>query len=90
MAVIANEFEDKNYVYECSVGRYSIDFAWPHKKLAIEIDGKQHEQVEYQLRDERKDTLLTSMGWKVLRIKWKEFYVGAKYWIKVSNQFIGN
>ncbi len=74
MNVIENEFDDKNYVREYSVGKYSIDFAWPDKKIAIEIDGAQHERFEeYKLRDQTKDQLLESLGWKVQRINWKTF-----------------
>ncbi len=40
MRVIENEFSDKDYEREYSIGIYSIDFAWKHKKLGIEIDGE--------------------------------------------------
>jgi very-short-patch-repair endonuclease len=53
--VVENEFSDKNFMREYAVGRYSIDFAWVHLKLAIEIDGQQHEKEDQRLSDERKD-----------------------------------
>jgi very-short-patch-repair endonuclease len=39
MCVIKNEFKDKNFVREYPFIKYSLDFAWPHKKICIEIDG---------------------------------------------------
>ncbi len=90
MKVIENEFEDKNYIREYQVGKYSIDFAWIEKMLAIEIDGQQHERPELKLRDERKDQLLESLGWKILRIKWTDMCNNAKFYIQKAKEFIQN
>ncbi len=88
--VIENEFDDKNYKIEFNVGIYSIDFAWTEKKKAIEIDGQQHERFEeYKERDKRKDECLNKEGWKILRIKWKDFFHKTKEGIKLANGFIG-
>jgi very-short-patch-repair endonuclease len=87
--VIENEFIDKNYTSEYNVKIYSIDFAWVDKKLAIEIDGEQHERFQEVIeRDKRKDKLLISEGWKILRIKWKDMYSDSKKWIKIAYDFI--
>ena len=87
--VINNEFDDKNYETEHPVGIYSIDFAWPDKKLAIEIDGDQHKRFEEIIeRDKRKDAYLESLGWKVLRIDWKSMFNEPKQYIKIANEFI--
>ena len=89
--VIENEFEDKNYVREFPFGRYSLDFAWPAKKICIEIDGDQHQRfIEYKQRDEKKDNLLKENDWKVLRISWKEMCNNTKYWIEISKNFVNN
>lgn len=90
MKVIENEFEDKNYNREYPVSIYSIDFAWVDKKLAIEIDGQQHEKEEYKARDNRKDACLKKLDWKVLRIKWVDMYNNPKHCIKVAKDFIDN
>lgn len=91
MQVIANEFNDKNYLQEYNVGIYSIDFAWIKNKLAIEIDGGQHERFEeYKARDIRKDKYLKSQGWKVLRIKWIDMYNDTKQYIQIAKDFINN
>ena len=87
--VINNEFNNKNYTREFSVGIYSIDFAWIDLKLAIEIDGEQHERFEeYRERDKRKDLVLYKNGWKILRIKWKDIFKNPKKWINISKNFI--
>jgi very-short-patch-repair endonuclease len=48
-----------------SIGKYIIDFACIEKKLAVELDGGQHqEQIAY---DDRRTAYLNSQGWRVLR-----------------------
>lgn len=88
--VISNEFNDKNYVSEYSLGVFALDFAWIDKRLCIEIDGDQHQRFqEYKDRDARKDKFIADSGWKVLRIEWKKMYNDPKTWIKIANDFIG-
>lgn len=70
-------------------GRFSLDFAWPHKKLCIEIDGEQHQRfADYKARDERKDAELEKAGWKVLRLSWREVCAEPKKYIYLANEFI--
>lgn len=56
------------YERELKVGRWFIDFAFTDKKIAIEIDGKQHKDRKHL--DEQKDNFLIENGWKVFRIEW--------------------
>ena len=87
--VIENHFEDIDYVTEYPFLIYSFDFAWPHKRKAIEIDGDQHERFEdYRLRDIRKDNLAIDHGWEVLRIKWKDIYNDPTHFICIAHSFI--
>jgi len=65
------------YERELKVGKWFIDFADSNKKLALEIDGKQHNLLERQASDKKKDEYLKSNGWKVLRIPWR----------KIDNEF---
>lgn len=89
MSVIQNEFVDKEYIREYSVGIYSIDFAWPHKLFALEIDGDQHQRFdEYIKRDSRKDKFLKSQGWTVLRVPWKEIVNNTKDKINEIKNYI--
>lgn len=89
--VIANEFDDKRYRTEYSIGIYSADFCWPHLKKVIEIDGDQHQRFEeYRLRDQRKDLFLQTQGYKILRLNWKELFSNTKAKIKEAYEFIHN
>ena len=91
--VLSNEFqmeEKEHYVTEMPFGKYALDFAWPEKKLCIEIDGEQHERFEeYKQRDIEKDKLLLENEWQVIRIKWKDCFNNPKEYINlVRNKFI--
>ncbi|MNV48894.1 hypothetical protein D3C71_1408210 [compost metagenome] len=85
---IENEFNDTDYVREFQIERYFIDFAWVEKKIAIEIDGKQHEFKERKESDLRKDSVLINNGWKVLRIKWTDMFHSPKEWINIAKDFV--
>lgn len=65
---------DKKYliVLEKSVYPYFIDFAFENEKVAIEIDGPQHLQVDRLESDFKKDNLLKENGWRVIRITAKK------------------
>lgn len=87
--VILNEFEDKNFIPEYSIGIYSLDFAWPHKKRGIEINGDQHYRFdEYIERDRRKLDYLSASGWEILIIDWKKMFKDTKTWIHKAKTFI--
>ena len=58
------------FEYEYPFHPYFIDFAILKYKIAIEIDGKQHELPERMEKDKKKDSLLLSKGWIVYRIKY--------------------
>jgi very-short-patch-repair endonuclease len=89
MKVIENEFEDKNYIREFPLGIYSLDFAWPKKKIAIEIDGEQHQRFEeYKLRDSKKDAFAEKEGWKILRVEFKYLFNNTKDCINMCKNFV--
>ena len=88
MKVIENELEDKNYVYQYRVLKYSLDFAWPAKKLYIEIDGGQHKYTEEY--DAIRDDALNKEGWIGLRIPWIHFFHFPKEVIENVKNFIDN
>lgn len=71
--LIKNEL-DKKYqiIREYSVFPYFIDFAFVDYKLAVEIDGSQHLLEERKKNDDKKDELLKSLGWVIVRIAAKE------------------
>ena len=38
--------------------QFFLDFAWPDKRLCIEVDGNQHLMPERKAKDEMKDEML--------------------------------
>lgn len=91
MNVIQNEFRDKEYVFQYQFGRFAIDFAWPHKKIALEIDGDQHyTQPEQRQRDANKEMLLETMGWTLIRVRWKAMFKNPKKFINDVKNVIDN
>ncbi len=51
---------------------YYIDIAFPHLKLAIEIDGRLHEEDEDLFESDRwRQNALVADGWRVLRFTWR-------------------
>lgn len=47
----------------------AIDFAWPHHKVALEVDHPAwHAGAEESHRDKRRDRKLTSIGWRAMRL----------------------
>lgn len=69
MKVLTNNNISYNFEEPC--GKYFIDFAIHDKKIALEIDGKQHLQEDRKISDQLKDEYLKSQGWNVYRIPWK-------------------
>ena len=64
-----NEIDKKYLIYrEYSVFPFFIDFAFIDIKLAVEIDGSQHLKDDRKLKDDEKDALLLSKGWRIFRV----------------------
>jgi len=61
---------DINFIREFKEGKYFIDFILPDEKIAIEIDGGQHNKAERKKTDLEKDIHLKSKGWNIFRIKY--------------------
>lgn len=51
------------------VGKYFVDFAIVHKRIAIECDGAAYHNAE---KDAKRDVELSSIGWRVVRIPGKD------------------
>lgn len=66
------------YEREYKVGKYFIDFALIKRKIAIEIDGRQHDKEERKIKDIEKDYLLKSLGWTIFRIKYPTENIRAR------------
>lgn len=63
---------DIEFVNEYHFHPYFIDFALPEYKIAIEIDGQQHNLPERKASDIKKDKKLIRYGWTVYRISWPD------------------
>ena len=50
-----------------------IDLAYPHLKIAIELDGKVHQSVEVFERDRPRQNRIALEGWTILRFTWATF-----------------
>lgn len=86
---IEKNIDDKNYCREYTFDRFSLDFAWPHLKKCIEIDGAQHKRFyDVRSRDAKKNILLMQNGWSVMRIPWIEMFNNPQLWIQKAKQFI--
>lgn len=59
----------ESYEREYQVGKYLVDFAFVDKKIAVEVDGKQHDEVDQVIHDVDKDVFLENNGWRVYRIE---------------------
>ena len=71
------------YKHNLKCGKYFIDFAIEDKKIALEIDGKQHLYEDRQQKDKEKDKYLVDSGWIVYRIPWKSINTNeGKLYIK--------
>jgi very-short-patch-repair endonuclease len=77
------------YVYNKQFFKYKLDFAWPDKRLCIEIDGAQHYvNPDRQESDKCKDALLEKHGWRVLRLKWGYLCKHTRDAIEQVTQFL--
>ena len=71
MKILRNDVEDQNFIEEFHLGKWFMDFAWPNKKIYLEVDGEQHNWNERKKSDQEKDDFYKSLGWRVLRLPWK-------------------
>lgn len=67
---------------------YFIDFAFEHEKVAVEIDGSQHNLEERKKSDAEKDKLLLSLGWRVIRFSAKDIQINIDLCIEKLFEFI--
>lgn len=81
--------ENKDYETEYYFHKQFLDFAWPDKKLCIEIDGQQHERFEERkLMDAKKDKNLEAEHWKLLRLKWSDICNDTQLYVQQILEFL--
>jgi hypothetical protein len=51
-----------------TVGPYTLDFAWPKLRIALEADGSAHDTIARLRGDRKRDAWLRRQGWLVFRV----------------------
>jgi very-short-patch-repair endonuclease len=60
-----------NAAVEVEGARLELDFLWAERKLVVETDGEaSHATISAFHRDRRRDQLLVSAGYRVIRVTW--------------------
>ena len=55
------------------VAGYEVDFLWPDHRLVVEVDGYAFHSTRRSFeRDRRRDADLTSRGYRVIRLTWRQ------------------
>lgn len=71
-AGIRPAYNDASQPIDCyqqyPVGPYTLDFAWPKLKIALEADGGIHRFVKNVVHDRERDAWLRDEGWLVFRV----------------------
>jgi len=88
--LINNGFKkNSDFIREKQISFYRIDFFFPKKMIAIEIDGLQHIRFNYQIEiDRRKNLFLKSQGIKVIRILWKDLFKDSKSKLFIISEYL--
>jgi very-short-patch-repair endonuclease len=69
------------------VGRHRIDFAWPERRLGVELDGRAfHDGWNAQRRDASRQNELLVHGWSILRFTWSDVVHAP---VRVVAQLVG-
>jgi very-short-patch-repair endonuclease len=66
-AVRAHRLLGVGFRRQTPIGPYIVDFVSHSAKVVIEVDGGQHFDDAYEVRDARRDKFLRSKGFRVLR-----------------------
>jgi len=64
-----HQLEGRKFRRQHSVGNYILDFYCASEKLAVELDGKGHNESDQTEYDNERDSILTASGIKVLRFE---------------------
>ena len=87
--------ENVNVTPSYRISLYELDFAMVDDKIDIEIDGSQHYCDERIVEsDKRRTKYLENLGWKVIRVNWKEYskqsFIDRKKYVKNLVKQINN
>ena len=62
------KFNGVKFVKQYPIGSYIVDFAGRKKRIVIELDGGQHNEIQNKINDDKRTEYLISIGYKVLRL----------------------
>lgn len=66
-----------------SVGKYEVDLAFPHRKIAIECGGNDWEWTDLdRARSKKKKKAIQEQGWQILFLTPKEIYGNPRHCIE--------
>jgi very-short-patch-repair endonuclease len=63
------EFHDVKFRRQVAIGRYIVDFYCPELKLAIEIDGRQHDATWMSEHESERTVAIERYGIEIVRIE---------------------
>ena len=61
------QLNDLKFYRQYSVGKYIVYFYFPQKRLAIEVDGGQHDEYKIRAYDDKRSVYLKDKDIKVIR-----------------------
>jgi very-short-patch-repair endonuclease/predicted transcriptional regulator of viral defense system len=72
-----------------TVEEMQVDFLWRQDRVIVEVDGfATHRTRQAFRRDRRRDQLLTSAGWRVIRFTWDQVTKEPTYVIEVMRKLV--
>jgi len=82
------QLKGRKFRRQHSFGNYILDFYCPSEQLAIEVDGKGHDTMDYSEYDQKRTKCLNRCGIKVLRFTNREIVEHIEYVLgKIGNEF---
>jgi very-short-patch-repair endonuclease len=73
MAKLLRDFGLPSAVFQHPIGRWVVDFAYPERMVALEVDGWEvHSSPAALQRDLERQNALVALGWTVLRFTWRD------------------
>ncbi|ORM32829.1 DUF559 domain-containing protein [Williamsia sp. 1135] len=68
LILVDEDFHGFVLQYEVMCGRYRLDAAWPHLKVAVEYDGEHHRSAQQHAHDLERWNRLRAEGWVVVTV----------------------
>ena len=69
-----SQLEGRKFRRQHSIGNYIVDFYCPTEKLAIELDGSVHNDINADEYDQERELILKEFGVKVIRFENKDVF----------------